>query len=265
MIRFDRFPGGKTHAVAFSFDDGRSEDARLAKLFDQYALRATFHLNSGRVGREGYLSAAQAVQLSQTHEVALHGENHARLINCPSTVTVQEVLRDRIFLEETVNGILQGFSYPYGDVNESIYHAVAACGVKYARTANSTHCFGLPDDFLLWNPTCHMYEAYRDMPHFLEKLPKLGQAPLFLIWGHSFELERDNGWDEMEKFFREIAGREEIWYASCGDIYSYVQAVRGLRVSADETMVLNPSFQSVWISYDKNPLEICGGECVRLE
>lgn len=264
MIRFDRFPEGKTHVVAFSFDDGRSEDVRLAKLFEKYALKATFHLNSGRLDREGYLSESQAVQLSRTHEVALHGENHARLVNCPSSAIVQEVLRDRLLLEEKTGVVLQGFSYPYGDVNGEIRHSVSACGIKYARTTNSTHCFGIPEDYLLWNPTCHMYEALQDVPRFLEKLPKLGQAPLFLIWGHSFELERDNRWDEIETFFHEIAGREEIWYATCGDIYSYIQAVRRLRVSADETMVVNPSFQSVWISYDKTPLEIHGGEYLKL-
>lgn len=264
MIRFDRFPEGKTHALVFSFDDGRIEDMQLADLLEKYLLKATFHINSGRLDRPGYLSTRQVTQISKFHEIALHGENHARLVNCTSTSIVQEVLRDRFHLEKKMGGILQGFSYPYGDLNDVIYRSVSACGIKYARTTNSTHCFGLPEDFLLWKPTCHIYETSESLGKFLEKLPHLGQALLFLIWGHSFELERDNRWEELESFFCNIAGREEVWYATCGDIYSYVQAMRNLRVSADENIIENPSSRSVWISYDKEPLEIHSGECIKL-
>lgn len=265
MIRFDRFPKGKTHAVVFSFDDGRSEDVHLSKLLEKYGLKATFHLNSGKLNEERYLSIAQVNQLSKVHEIALHGENHARFINCPSSVIVQEILNDRHFLEEKLGDILYGLSYPYGDVNEIICNSVSACGIKYARTTNSTHRFGIPNDFLIWNPTCHIYEMVEDLPRFLDMLPRLGQAPLFLIWGHSFEIERDKRWEEIEAFFCNISKREDIWYATCDDVYSYMQAVRRIRVSADETIVENPSFRSVWISYNKNPLEIKGGDRIKLK
>ncbi|GLB24133.1 polysaccharide deacetylase [Lacrimispora xylanolytica] len=265
MIRFDRFPEGKTHVVALSFDDGRCDDLRLAKLLNKYLLKATFHINSGKINSQGYLSTSQVNELSKVHEVALHSENHARLINCASTSIVQEVLRDRLFLENELGRILKGFSYPFGDVNDVIYNSISACGIQYARTTSSTHNFNIPNDFNLWNPTCHIYEMPQVVSRFLEKTSSLGQAPLLLVWGHSFELERDNRWNEMETLFSEISNREEIWYATCGEIYSYIQAVRRLQVSADETMVTNPSFQSVWISYNKNPFEIRGGEEVRLE
>lgn len=264
MIRFDRFPEGKTHAVTFSFDDGRSEDIKLAKLFEKYALKSTFHINSGKLDKQGYLSTSQVNQISQYHEIAIHSENHARLINCTSVAVVQEVLRDRLNLEEKIGKILKGFSYPFGDLNDVIYHSISTCGIEYARTTNSTHCFGLPEDFLLWRPTCHIYEVFKDLTPFLERLPNLGQNPLFLIWGHSFELERDNRWGELELFLHDIAGREEIWYTTCGDIYSYVQAMRNVRVSADENMIENPSSRSVWISFNKKPIEIQGGECLKL-
>lgn len=264
MIRYDRFPEGKTHAAAFSFDDGRIEDLRLAALLDRYSLKATFHLNSGRLDTEGHLSVSQACELSRSHEVALHGENHARLVNCPPPTVVREVFMDRLFLEEKTERIISGFSYPYGDINDPILNAVSACGIRYARTTNSTHRFELPKDFLQWDPTCHMYDAYHLVPRFMEKLLKLGQSPLFLVWGHSFELERDDRWNETEAFFRELSNREDVWYATCGEICSYMEAVRRIRVSVDETMVENPSFSSVWISCDKTPLEIRGGECIKL-
>ena len=45
MITFDRFPDGKQFCVTFSYDDGPTEDIRLAKLFNKYNLKATFNIN----------------------------------------------------------------------------------------------------------------------------------------------------------------------------------------------------------------------------
>ena len=42
---FMRYPDGKAKAVTFSYDDGVCQDKRLAELFDQYGLKATFNHN----------------------------------------------------------------------------------------------------------------------------------------------------------------------------------------------------------------------------
>ena len=41
------FPGFRTKALTFSYDDGTLQDRRLAALFRKYGLKATFNLNSG--------------------------------------------------------------------------------------------------------------------------------------------------------------------------------------------------------------------------
>ena len=47
-----KFPGGKTRALTFSYDDGVSQDMRLVTLFNLYGLKGTFNLNSGIQSRE---------------------------------------------------------------------------------------------------------------------------------------------------------------------------------------------------------------------
>lgn len=47
-----RFPGGKTRALTFSYDDGISQDMRLVQLFNLYGLKGTFNLNSGIQSKE---------------------------------------------------------------------------------------------------------------------------------------------------------------------------------------------------------------------
>ncbi|MCA0755038.1 polysaccharide deacetylase, partial [Paenibacillus sp. N4] len=66
-IRFDRFPGGLSKAVVLSFDDGREQDRRLVQAFNRYGLKGTFHLNSGKFGQEGYISAEEAADLFRGH------------------------------------------------------------------------------------------------------------------------------------------------------------------------------------------------------
>ena len=45
-IKLNRWPGGVTHALTMSYDDGVTFDVRLAELFDAHGIRGTFHMNS---------------------------------------------------------------------------------------------------------------------------------------------------------------------------------------------------------------------------
>ena len=51
------FPGGKTRALTFSYDDGISQDMRLVQLFNLYGLKGTFNLvdehHVGIIGPKG--------------------------------------------------------------------------------------------------------------------------------------------------------------------------------------------------------------------
>lgn len=76
MIRL-LYPGGKTKALTFSYDDGKIHDRRLVKLFNTHGLKATFHLNSGLLEHPGTISRQEAASLYDGHEVACHGVLHA--------------------------------------------------------------------------------------------------------------------------------------------------------------------------------------------
>ena len=52
MIRLDLFKGGRKQALAFSYDDGRLADERLLEIFNRYGIKATFNLNSARIGHD---------------------------------------------------------------------------------------------------------------------------------------------------------------------------------------------------------------------
>ena len=46
-IIYTCFPGGKHKALTMSYDDGREEDRRLVKLFNQHGIKGTFNINAG--------------------------------------------------------------------------------------------------------------------------------------------------------------------------------------------------------------------------
>lgn len=61
-----------------------------------------------------------------------------------------------------------------------------------------------------------------------------------------------------------LGGNDRIWYATNIDIYRYVKAQRELVISADESMVYNPSAIPVWFSKDKKDYCVRGGETLAL-
>ena len=74
--------------------------------------------------------------------------------------------------------------------------------------------------------------------------------PLFYIWGHSFEFERENTWPLMEQLAEKLHGAQDIWYATNGQIADYLTALRSTRESADGKRLYNPSAQPIWFVAD---------------
>ena len=70
------FPEGKDKALTFSYDDAQVYDRRLVSIFDRYDMKATFHLNSSTLDREGFVTRSEINQLYVNHEIACHGVTH---------------------------------------------------------------------------------------------------------------------------------------------------------------------------------------------
>ena len=49
------FPGFKSKALTFSYDDNTTQDRRLTEIFRKYGLAATFNINTGSFGSIGHL------------------------------------------------------------------------------------------------------------------------------------------------------------------------------------------------------------------
>lgn len=280
---FLRFPGGKFKAVTFSYDDGVRQDLRFAEILDRYGLKGTFNINSGFLGASNRTTVEEIKEhiLGKGHEVALHGKNHmAPGAGLKPVMAITDILDCRKELEATFDMIIRGMAYPDSGVRamhngndyENLRTLIENIGVVYSRSlAGDNDSFMLPCDFLCWIPTAHHKNpALFDMvKKFLEidetRLYSSAMYPrLFYLWGHTYEFDKDDGWNLIEKFCSEISGKDDTWYATNIEICDYVMAYNSLVTSANGKKIYNPTLMDIWMNVDGKTIVIKSGETINL-
>lgn len=279
--RFDTmlFPGGKSKAFTLSYDDGVVQDRRLAALFRQYGLKCSFNLGSGLLGHKetgrapgrkeidvSKVSPEEVPEVYRSHEIAGHGLYHSSLPDVGTPLAMYEIIEDKRRLEQISGQPLKMFAYPFGLYNDQVIQMLSLAGYQGARTVTSTHEFEIPENFMLWNPTCH---------HNDQRLMELAQrfikgtsfAPmLFYVWGHAYEFDGQDNWEVIERLAEYMSGHgEEVWFAANGEIITYVNAYRRLEYSADGLSIYNPSAVDVTIRMASESAVLPAGRVTRLE
>lgn len=272
-----RFPGFRHKAVTLSYDDGPVYDERLVAILDKNGMKCTFNLNSGcfapgdtyqRMTKE----RALALFSNSPHEVAVHGKNHYDLPSLSPAFAMDEVLNDRIALETMFGKRVTGMAYPNGTYNDSVVALLRQCGIDYARTGIATEGFELPRDWLRMPTTCHHKNPrLMELAHtFVETNPSVKRAcfpKLFYLWGHSYEFHYSDNWHIIEEFAEYMGNRDDIWYATNGEIYNYVKAFNSLQYSADGRIIHNPTSTDICLYYYlriQDDILVKAGETVRL-
>ncbi len=215
--------------LTFSYDDGTKQDIRLAELFHQYGMKATFNLNSGLFGHEKELircdvpvrwdqvQAADVKHIYAGHEVAAHTLTHPFLPNQTDEEVIRQVENDRLALSELCGYEVVGFAYPGGGQNhdERVVDLIRNnTGVRYARTIIPSLSFENQEDLMTFKPTVHHFAGWEQLFALGEQflaLPADADA-LFYVWGHSFEFDIFNDWDRFEEFLQMMANKKDIQY-----------------------------------------------------
>ena len=277
-----RFPGGKTKALTFSYDDGCRADVRMAKTLTKYGLKGTFNLNNSDAESRITKEEVKELILDKGHEVAIHGAYHRAEGIIRPIEGIKEVLDCRRCLEERYGIIIRGMAYPNsgirsfenGTTYEMVKQYLTQLDVAYARTLGGDNDkFRLPDDWHAWMPTAHHRNPniMQYIDAFLSKAPDEQTRPheryprLFYIWGHSYEFDNNNNWELLDAICEKFANREDIWYATNIEIYEYVEAYNLLRYSANGDMIYNPTLKKIWIDISGEIYSINPGETLKLD
>ena len=253
------YPEAKRKAITFSYDDGQVYDERLVEIFNKHKLKGTFHLNSGTLNKDGFVKSSQLQVLYKGHEVACHGKNNKYLAQLTKEQMINEIWEDRRNLEGYMEYPVVGMSYAFGEYSSDLKQVLMCLGIKYSRTVQSTQGFGIPSDFLCWHPTCHHNNQIMEKAETFINTPGYMKMPLFYIWGHSFEFERENNWSVIENFCEKISFQEDVWYATNLEIEHYINAMRHIIVSTDGKMYINNADISVWAEYEGRAIELRPG------
>ena len=283
--RFLRFPEGKYKAVTLSYDDGCRPDIKMSQIISRYGLKCTYNINSGWYGKDSndwHLTRNEIKEhlLDKGHEIAVHGEFHKAPGIVRTADGIRDVLNCRLALEKDFGIIVRGMAYPdcgitrmdNGTTYEKVKNYLTELDITYSRTLGGDNdSFDMPKDWHAWMPTMH-----HNNPNALawaEKFVGLtcpeyhaAHSPkLMYMWGHSYEFDRDNSWDLLEKLCETLSGKDDIWYATNGEIYDYVAAYNALICSADGLRIYNPTLMDVWFVCDGKPYCVHSGETVVIE
>ena len=226
---------GKLKAVTFSYDDGVTQDIKLIELLNKYNLKATFNINSDLLAKPGMLMREeqrishykihpeQLAEIYKDHEVAVHTLTHPRLTTLDDSEIIRQVEEDRKNLEKLVGYPVVGMAYPCGGENNDDRVAEIIKNntkIKYCRTITNTDSFDIQDNLYRFNPNVyHIMETDRLMEmgkNFIALKPDKPQ--IFYIWGHSYEFDFPNKWNEIEDFFKLISNRDDIFYGTNSEV-----------------------------------------------
>jgi len=280
--RFMQFPGGKSKAVTLSYDDGVIQDKRFSDIITRYGLKCTFNINGKTCHSKRGISFDEMREyiLERGHEVAVHGYNHKAPGHVRTVEGIRDVLECRLELERELGTIIRGMAYPDTGVTsfvtgtnyEGIRNYLSELDITYSRTLGGDNDrFEMPEDFYAWMPTAH-----HDNPNIFDYIEKFvsidvpsiyvsrRKPRLFYMWGHSYEFDLKDNWEHLIKVCEALSGKDDIWYATNGEIYEYTKAYESLVYSADSTIIYNPTLFEIFFTIDGKNYSVKPGETLKI-
>lgn len=196
---------------------------RVAHLLEQYGFRGTFFINITPLKTHPGMSREQITFLhSRGHEIAAHTVSH-RPFNYLHILQIDYELRcGKKELSKIIGEEVNGFSYPKGQYTEESKRKVESIGYLYARAVGEGNLNPDEDKFAIV-PTVQIYNSplrryLRIKKNLLEngkfswtgdwkkscmKYLKNNEGTVH-IWGHSWEIEKQELWDEFEDLLKWI-------------------------------------------------------------
>jgi peptidoglycan/xylan/chitin deacetylase (PgdA/CDA1 family) len=186
-----------TTIVSLTFDDGSADQGLVPALLTSHGMRGTFYVNSGNIGKSGWLTWDQLREFAALgNEVAGHTLDHVRLTTLTPTEARRQIRDDRRAL--FAHGFeATSFAYPYGESNSTIEEIVRDSGYNSGRRAwglrSAANCPRCPhaetvppaDPYRLKtcdNPTIDM--SLSSIQRFITAAEKRGGGWVTLVFHH---------------------------------------------------------------------------------
>lgn len=220
-------------AVTLSWDDGHPSDLRTAEICARHGFAATFYVPIRN--REGLpvLDESGIRRLAAAgFEIGGHTYSHRYLDSIGLAEARVEIESGKKALEDITGEPISGFCYPGGKYDDRHVALVRELGFAYARTTVNLEIDGGTDPFRM-PTTIQMFPhalgsnlamlvkngpSPRRIRRFCLSAPRfdlesrlealfgdaLANGSMFHLWGHSWELDRIDGFDRLDRFLARI-------------------------------------------------------------
>ena len=136
---FEHFAGGNAlpkRSVVLTFDDGYDDNYEHAfRLLEQRGMVGTFFITTDFVGRPGYLTWDQVVEMAEAGmEIAAHSSNHADFTRIGPNELRRQLVEPKAILEHHIGQRVRFMAYPAGKYNAAVMAATRAAGYQAAVT-----------------------------------------------------------------------------------------------------------------------------------
>lgn len=225
----------ETAIFTSSWDDGHPLDMRLGELLAKHDFPATLYVPLSN--REGLpvLSSAQIRDLGAIFEIGSHTLDHCYLNTVDHSEARRQIQQGKSKLDDILGCEVRGFCYPGGKFNAAHRQLAMEAGFVYARTAVN-FMKAVPDDWYRLPTTIQFYPHWRSV--YIRNYLRKGYWPMrsrlfsvamqsgdlsirmramvdyvcarggvFHLWGHSWELDRFDGWQLLDSLLRYVAER----------------------------------------------------------
>jgi peptidoglycan/xylan/chitin deacetylase (PgdA/CDA1 family) len=218
--------------ITTSWDDGHPLDLRLAELLHKYGLPATFYIPLDN--KFPLMTPPQMRELSATFELGAHTVHHCDLLTVPDDVARREITDCKNKLEQITGRPCTAFCFPKGHFRRNHVRQVREAGYRMARTVElmSLEMPRVHDGLAIMPTTVQAGPAgfSRVARNSLKRLRPMNllrhvrysrsdwvataaamvelvltRGGVFHFWGHSWEIDRMQQWQNVERVFAILA------------------------------------------------------------
>ena len=223
-------------------DDGITQDERIIEILKKYnAPCATFFINTGLLGKNMTMEVSLQENNMVSHvryteeeiksgiydgfDLECHSYSHTLLQGLDNN---PEQVKTEIMLD--VQNIIKFSGYkPIGlayanegttITTKTIDNILEQTNIRFARTTTTTNSFKLPSNFMKWNPTCAIVDKnlLGIAQSFLDTEPTDSDM-LFYAWGHGYNLDSSDYWDEFEALIKMLAEDGNVVFVTNAEFY----------------------------------------------
>jgi len=217
----------RTFVVTTSWDDGHPLDLRVAELLVKHGLAGTFYVP--RSSQKPVMNGLQIRELSNSFEIGAHTLEHVMIDRLSDPEARVQLSGSREWIEELTGKSCRVFCFPGGKFRSRQLQLVRKAGYQAARTvellstANPRRIDGLcvipttvqvfphgpyayaKNVLKRFSPLAVHWPGRSLLSHDWAALAKdlflqtMERGGVFHLWGHSWEIQEQGQWENLEK------------------------------------------------------------------